>query len=86
MTVFKFRPFISVSSDFEINSSCLGTGLVAIKCPATFIGKVPSAENYKHFEIINEQPYLKKSIPYYFQIQGQLAVTSRQYCDFFIKW
>ena len=24
-----------------------------------FIGKVPSAENYKHLEIVNEQPYLK---------------------------
>ena len=52
--------------------------------PATFIGTFPSAGNYKHLEIINEQPYLKKASPYYFQIQGQLAVTGRQYCDFFV--
>ena len=83
MTVFKSHPFISVSPDLEINC-CHGLRLVEIKCPATIIGKVPSAENYKHLEIINEQPYLKKTRPYYFQIQGQLAVTGRQYCYFFV--
>ena len=38
----------------------------------------------KHLEIINEQPYLNKTSPYYFEIQGQLVVTGRQYCDFFV--
>ena len=84
MTRLKSHPFISVSSDLEINCSCHGLGLVEIKCPATFIGKVSSAENYKQLEIINEKPYLKKASPYYFQIQDQLAVTGRQYCDFFV--
>ena len=65
ITVFKSHPFISVSPDLEINC-CHGLRLVEIKCPATIIGKVPSAENYKHLEIINEQPYLKKTRPYYF--------------------
>ena len=46
MTVFKSHPFISVSRDMEINCSCHGPGFEEIKCPATFIGKVPSAENY----------------------------------------
>ena len=68
MTVFKSHPFISVSPDLEINCSCHGPGLVEIKCPAAFIGKVPSAEIYKHLEIINEQPYLKKK---------QAHITSR---------
>ena len=48
MVVFKSHSFISVSPDLEINCSCHGSGLVEIKCPATFVGKVPSAENYKH--------------------------------------
>ena len=60
ITVFKSHPFISVSPDLEINCSFHGPGLVGIKCPATIIGKVQSTENYKHLEIINEQPYLKK--------------------------
>ena len=84
MRVFKSHSFISVSPDLEINCSCHGPGLVEIKSPATFIGKVSSAESYKHLEIINEQPYLKKASPYYFQMQGQLAVTGRQYRDFFV--
>ena len=80
MTVFKSHPFISVCPDLEINCSCHGP----VKMPSTFIGKVPSAENYKHLEMINEKPYLKKASPYYFQIQGRLAVTGRQYCDFLV--
>ena len=77
MAVFKSHPFISVSPDLEINCSCHGPGLVEIKCPATIIGKVLSTENYKHLQI-NDQPYLKtKNKPYYFQNQGQLAVTGR---------
>ena len=85
MTVFKSHPLISVSPDLETNCSCHGPGLVElVECPATVIANVPSAENYKHLEVINEQPYLKKTSPYYFQIQGQLAVTGRQYCYFFV--
>ena len=80
----KTHPFIAVSPDLEINCTSHGPGLVEIKCPATIIGKEPSAENYKHLEIINEQPYLNKTSPYYFEIQGQLVVTGRQYCDFFV--
>ena len=54
-------------------------GLVVIKCSTTIIGNVASAEIYKHLEIINERLYLKKRSPYYFQIQGQTAITGRQY-------
>ena len=72
MTVFKFHPFISVSSDLEINCSGHGPELVEIKCSATFIGKVSSAENHKQLEIINEQLYLKKASPYYFQHSSEI--------------
>ena len=60
MTVVKSHPFISVSPDLEIKCLCYGLGLVKIKCSVTFIGKVPSAENYEHLEVIIEHLYSKK--------------------------
>ena len=67
-----------------VQCSCQGPGLVEIKCPASFIGKIPSAENYPHVELIDKKLKLKKTCEYYFQIQGQLGVTGCQYCDFFV--
>ena len=61
----------------------MGPGLLEIKLPATFIGKVPLVENYKHLEIINEQFYLKRISTYITKILKD-AVTRRQYCDLFV--
>ena len=84
MTVLQPYPFISVSPDLEVICSCHGPGLVEIKCPASLIGKVPSIENYHHLELSDGQIKLKRNSEYYFQIQGQMAVTQRMYGDFFI--
>ncbi|XP_047130217.2 uncharacterized protein LOC124810062 [Hydra vulgaris] len=84
MTVMKSHPFISVTPDMEIECLCHGSGLVEIKCPASIIGKVPHPENYAHIEEANGIISLKKNSEYYFQIQGQLGVTQKKYCYFFI--
>ena len=60
-----------------------GSGLVEIKCPAGLIGKVPSIENCHHLELSDGQIKLKRNSEYYFQIQGQMAVTGRMYGNFF---
>ena len=74
--MFKSHPFISVSPDLGINCSCHGPGLVEIKCAATFIGKVPSAENYKHLEIIHEQTYLKKQAHVTFKFKANFQLQA----------
>ena len=76
MTLFKSHLFISVSPDLEINCSCHGPGLVEIKRPATIIGKVPSAENNKHLETINEQPSLKKKAHITSKFKGNLQLQA----------
>ena len=45
---------------------------------------MPSIENYHHLELSDSQIKLKRNSEYYFQIQGQVTVTERMYCDFFI--
>ena len=84
MTILSSYPFISVSPDLEIDCSCHGPGLVEIKCPASLIGQIPSHNNYHHLEEIHGELFLKKSSQYYFQVQGQMGVTNRTYCDFFV--
>ena len=84
MTILATHPFISVTPDLEIDCACHGPGLVEIKCPASLIGKVPQKDNYKHLEARECENKLRKSSEYYFQLQGQMAVTKRNYCDFFV--
>ena len=89
MTVLQPYPFISVSPDLEVICSFNGSGLVEIKCPAGLIGKVPSIENCHHLELSDGQIKLKRNSEYYFQIQGQMAVTGRMYGNFFyifVRW
>ena len=84
MTIYERFSFISVSPDLEVCCSCHGEGLVEIKCPATLIGKIPNSENYSiHIEQQNYSMYLKKSSPYYSQIQGQKGVKNIGCCYFF---
>ena len=66
-------------------------GLVEIKCPAR-------AEKLSLFKLSTEKQYksnfflqyadgkyqLKKGHNYYYQIQGQLQITCRQWCDFVV--
>ena len=84
MIVFEDDPCLAVTLGLEINCACHGPGLVEMKCPATLIAKTPNVGNYKHIETCNDNIVLKMTSPYYSQIQGQLAVTKRSYCDLFI--
>ena len=85
MTIMESYPYISASPDLEIKCECHGEGVVEIKCPTSIPrGESPSEENYKHLEKHNGIVTLKHSSEYYFQIQGQMAVTEREYGDFFV--
>ena len=84
MTISQQYPFISVTPDLQINCDCHGPGLIEIKCPASLIGQIPSVNNYHHLEEIDGKIVLKHSSEYYFQVQGQMAITGLLYCDFFV--
>ena len=66
-------------------------GLVEIKCP-TRAEKIPlfhlcTEKQYKSsffLQYINDKYQLKKGHNYYYQIQGQLQITCRQWCDFVV--
>ena len=84
MTVMESHPFISASPDLEAQCHCHGPILIEIKCPASIIGQVPSPQNYDHIEVVNDALSLKRSSPYFSQVQGQMGITNCLTCDFFV--
>ena len=62
-------------------------GILEIKCPFKYrnLDPVEAARN-KDFccELKDGIPTLKKQHSYYYQFQGQMAITSRKWCDFVI--
>lgn len=75
---------MGASPDMEIECECHGKGLLEIKCPATTINKTPNSENYRHLENKDGHLQLKRNSEYFFQIQGQMGITGKKYCDFFV--
>ncbi|XP_066930803.1 uncharacterized protein [Clytia hemisphaerica] len=80
MTVSKEYPYISATPDLEFECPCCGKGVCEVKCPTSVpLTRAPSWRTYgKHLENRNGSK-LKTTSPYYFQIQGQMAVTNRYF-------
>ena len=82
-------PILAASPDGKvIDHSCSKPfGLVEVKCPFSKFHVRPldaCADESFFAENVNGQPRLKRGHQYYFQIQGQLAVTGASWCDFVI--
>ena len=83
LTILKEHPFVGASPDLEVNCICCGKCLVEIKCPFSIKDDIPSDKlDFLHVE--DNSLTIKKSHKYYSQMQGQMGVTGRQYCDFFV--
>ena len=77
-------PHLGATPDGLISCSCCGDGLLEIKCPEKYKHVDPRTVQHKTFCL---QPgrygmHLSKCHDIYYQIQGQLAICERQYCDF----
>ena len=77
-------PHLGASPDGLISCSCCGNGLLEIKCPY-------SKRNLDPTQIVDSSFYLKptesglklsKVHDYYHQVQGQMTICERSYCDF----
>lgn len=88
-TISPLYPFVGASPDGYVSCSCCGLGILEIKCP--FCAKDETVEeaasNCKQFCLErndNGALSLKKDHAYFYQVQMQLFVTDRAYCDFVI--
>ncbi|XP_049268020.1 uncharacterized protein LOC125756983 [Rhipicephalus sanguineus] len=78
--------FIAASPDRLVRDGA-ETGLLEVKCPASKAGQtITEACQDKTFcaKLVDGSPTLKRDHPYFFQIQGQLAVTGKTWCDFVV--
>ena len=78
-------PHLGATPDGMINCHCCGEGIVEIKCPYKY--------QYKHpHDVTDPQIYIKRggdgkmhlchNHKCFYQIQGQLAICEKKYCDF----
>ncbi len=81
-------PHLGASPDGLVSCECCGEGLVEIKCPFAARLKTP-------FDACSETKFpctidtsgeikLKRTHHYYAQVQGQMALCRRSYCDYFV--
>ena len=85
LIVHKEKSFVAASPDLLVECKCCGEGLCEIKCPETIKHQKPSVENVPYLTMDKEGTIsVIKKHPYYYQIQGQMGISERKYCDFFV--
>lgn len=75
-------PFLGASPDGFIAEE---NGILEIKCP--YEGRndmVTVSKKFPYLEIRQDRMCLKKSHPYYYQVQGQLNISKTSHCYFII--
>ena len=77
-------PYLGASPDGLVACDCCGEGLLEVKCPYSIQDIDPNTVNKKGFylERSNDCLSLSPTHDYFYQVQGQLAVCNRSYCDF----
>lgn len=68
--------FLGASPDAVVTGT---DGIVEVKCPFKYKSKHP---NDIRFDCLDDAGNLKKSHPYYYQVQGSLEVSNKFWCDF----
>ena len=76
--------YLGASPDGLVTCACCGNGLLEVKCPCSVYHSPPTCAVYLYTSE-NKGYTLSRDREYYFQIQGQMGITERPYCDF-ICW
>lgn len=80
--------FIATSPDLLVSCACCGSGLLEVKC--CLIPKCEKCSGFCNCQLPNCLSFvdgkllLKKTHAYYAQVQGQLYITGRSWCDLYI--
>ncbi|KAK3108167.1 hypothetical protein FSP39_002441, partial [Pinctada imbricata] len=80
LTLYTSKPFIGASADLEVKCDCCDEGLCEIKCPETIKNAKPCEENLTYIS----NGTLNENHQYFFQVQGQMGILDKKYCDLYI--
>ncbi|KAJ8048798.1 hypothetical protein HOLleu_01264 [Holothuria leucospilota] len=76
--------YLAATPDGIVTCKCCGTGLLEIKCPLSSAHMIPSDECVQYLiEDRSGHLRLKRTHAYFFQVQKQLGVAKKNWCDFF---
>lgn len=79
------KAYTAASPDGLVDCTCCGEGLLEIKCPFSIANSPPNQSNLPYLKANKQgQVNLSKSHQYYSQVQHQMGVTRRKWCDFFV--
>ena len=80
-------PYLGASPDGQVACKCCGNGLIEIKCTHSHRDLTPEEiclQNKTYFIYLdgNNNVRLKKNSSWFYQIQMQLGICKREWCDF----
>ena len=75
-------PQFGASPDGVFTCDCCGSGLLEVKCPYSM--RDASKLELPWLQLINGEIKLQRNHMYYYQVQMQLFMTKRHFCDFFV--
>ena len=79
------NPFTGALPDSNVDCACCGSGHLEVKCPSSINYEKPSHENLSFLTLgENDKVTLKQNHPFFYQVQGQMGVTGKNHCDFFV--
>ena len=81
MKVKSDQVYIGASPDGLVSCDCCGEGLLEIKCPSSVAHTVPSPDNLPYLQ---NDGNISKNHMYYSQVQLQMGVWEKSWCDFFV--
>lgn len=95
LTVNPKYPHLGASPDGLVYCTCakcksVGHGLLEIKCPASMHWRMLTSHecaqdpNFYCYLDDNGDVLLKENHDYFYQVQGQMAITKRKWCDFVV--
>ena len=85
--ILKPHPYIGASPDNIFSCSCCGSSCVEYKCPYS-IKDLEVEEGYEKTDFLEKcegQLQLKRNNKYFYQVQGQMALTGHQ-TTYFVVW
>lgn len=77
-------PYLAAMPDAMVKCKCCGEGVAEVKCPYTLASSVASNDPNFCLENWHRNQTLKRTHPYNFQVQAQMAVCNVAYCDFVV--
>ena len=81
------HPHLGATPDGFVSCACCGEGLLEIKCPYSHRSSVLLEIDDRKFYLERDGAgmlRLKQGHEYYIQVQTQLSICNKQYCDFFV--